>query len=221
MQLPRGTFREIKKSERMGSILEDLGRARFSGICTLSSGATTGILVFRRGKLILAKVLGKYGDAGLGELGNYLERTGDAALSTLDETQIQLALEFNQQAIVRNPGAVQPARPGTPPAVPKIPVPADASRPGNEPENVIIRPVPARTRTLHRRVPEGGRAEGAAKSRPSGTEGPTGQPSPDPGGSDDGLDSLDSLDIENVKDKLTGDCKTMLRQLDLEHLLER
>ena len=34
MQLPRGTFREIKKKTKFGGLFEELQQTRFSGICT-------------------------------------------------------------------------------------------------------------------------------------------------------------------------------------------
>lgn len=35
------------------------------------------------------------------------------------------------------------------------------------------------------------------------------------------LDTFDSMDIDNVTDKIRTDCKTMIKQLHLDHLMER
>ena len=83
-----------------------LEQEQFSGVCTLSSHGGNGVLVYRNGKCILARVMTKYGDAGLEELQKFLDQNGDAALSVLDETQIKLALEFNKPAIVKKHGPV-------------------------------------------------------------------------------------------------------------------
>jgi len=96
MQLPRGTFREIRKSETIGEILTELERTKFSGICSISSGSGTGTLVLKSGKCILVKFHGKSGDTGWDELQKNLFEEVDAALSSLDEAQVQLSLEFNK-----------------------------------------------------------------------------------------------------------------------------
>jgi hypothetical protein len=38
---------------------------------------------------------------------------------------------------------------------------------------------------------------------------------------DQDIDTFDTLDIDNVTDKIRKDCKTIVKQLDLEHLMER
>ena len=35
------------------------------------------------------------------------------------------------------------------------------------------------------------------------------------------LDSFDAMDIDNVTDKIRTDCKTMIKQLHLDHLMDR
>ena len=143
MQLPRGTFREIKKNETVRIILEGLENERFSGVCTLSFPAGDGVLVYRKGKYVLAKVRNLYGDAGIAELRGILDKTGDAALSQLDETQIKLALEFNKQAIVQRSGSV--VKEPTTPSPPHNPSHGDTKQPAEKgvqtgTETVIIRP---------------------------------------------------------------------------------
>ena len=106
MQLPRGTFREIKKNETVESILLELERTNFSGICSISSGSNMGTLVFRAGKCILVKFQGKQGDAGWNELQKILGEEVDAALSSLDEAQVQLSLEFNKACRIIKEGKI-------------------------------------------------------------------------------------------------------------------
>ena len=59
MQLPRGTFREIRKNTTIEDVLKELERTTFSGICSLSSDQGTGTLVYHSGTCILAKFHGK------------------------------------------------------------------------------------------------------------------------------------------------------------------
>jgi hypothetical protein len=49
------------------------------------------------------------------------------------------------------------------------------------------------------------------------------QPAPDQGATsfDSDIDTFDTMDLENVTDKIRNDCKTMIKQLHLEHLMER
>jgi len=104
MQLPRGTFREIKKHTRFGGLFEELQQTRFSGICTISFGKVNGILVFKSGKRILAEYENYIGDGAWDEFQKIVEETVDAALSTLDAAQIELSLEFNKSCRILNIG---------------------------------------------------------------------------------------------------------------------
>ncbi len=107
MQLPRGTFREIKKNTKFGGLFEELQQTRFSGICTISFGKINGILVFKSGKRILAEYENHIGDAAWDELQKIGEETVDAALSTLDAAQIELSLEFNKSCRILNVGKAE------------------------------------------------------------------------------------------------------------------
>ena len=108
MELPRGTFREIKKGELVSSILGELERKNFSGICSISSGAVSGTLVLKSGKCILAKIQNKSGDGAWDELQKMSGQEVDAALSTLDEAQVELSLEFNKACRLVKAGRTVP-----------------------------------------------------------------------------------------------------------------
>ena len=246
MQLPRGTFREIRKNETAGNILQELERTKFSGICSISSGPGKGTLVFRMGRCILAKFLGKQGDTGWDELQKIPGVEVDAALSTLDEAQIQLSLEFNKACRIVKAGKIGhqhqapapiPRRehagtvrhgPGekslpvshfTAPAAPVKTVPGPAA-PQEVPPLPEEKPLPATTPASpsppSRKTP-------APEAAPSHDIPDEGHPAPDPGASsfDMDIDTLNSMDMENVTDKIRNDCKTMIKQLHLEHLMER
>jgi hypothetical protein len=113
MQLPRGTFREIKKHTKFGVLFAELQQTRFSGICTLSFGKINGILVFKSGKRILAEYENHIGDAAWDELQKIGEETVDAALSTLNAPQIELSLEFNKSCRILNVGKGEHSPPST------------------------------------------------------------------------------------------------------------
>ena len=100
MQLPRGTFREIKKKTKFGGLLEVLQQTRFTGICTISFGTANGIIVFKSGKRILAQYKEILSDAAWDELQKIIGEKVDASLSTLNEAQIQLSLEFNKTCLI-------------------------------------------------------------------------------------------------------------------------
>ena len=254
MQLPRGTFREIKKNETIESILIELERMRFSGICSISSGPATGTLVLKGGKCILVKFKGKSGDAGWDELQKYQGEVVDAALSTLDDAQVQLSLEFNKACrLVRGGKAAAPQQQKpSPPQRQEIPQqepvrkPAVASHRAAAPPTPPVKPAPkppaAATIPLHpsapRKVPPASPAQSRQETpqpvsqvppapRPAAqpAEAPKAVPEDDlssgKGSFEKDIDTFDSMDLENVTDKIRNDCKTMIKQLHLEHLMER
>lgn len=110
MQLPRGTFREIQKKKKTEDLLTELERGRFSGICSISCPDGISTLVLKSGKCILAEYTTFKGDAALEFLHQALAGEDvDAALSTLDEAQIQLSMEFNKPERITKTGRVPPA----------------------------------------------------------------------------------------------------------------
>jgi hypothetical protein len=256
MQLPRGTFREIKKGELISSILDELKRNNFSGICSISSTPVSGTLVFKSGQCILAKIHHKSGDGALEDLLKMSDQAVDAALSSLDEPQVQLALEFNKACRIikggKTPsGAAHPSqkpapavhnepasKPHTPTATVRpnpfshkpAPVTSPALRPSSsfatpqEPAKKIIPPPQARA--LGTPPPSAPEQPSLAKSpllphtepkTPAETE----EAAQTSSSFEKDIETFDSLDLDNVTDKIRNDCKTMIKQLQLEHLMER
>jgi hypothetical protein len=251
MDLPRGTFKEIKKGVIIEELLEDLGRIRFSGACNISSDSVTGMLVFKSGKCILAQIEEKKGDPAYSDLLASKEDEVDAALSSLDDAQIQLSLEFNKNcrvlkagqapaarksaqrsapapaaapepapaarrtpspAVERRPSPSPPAAaPAAPvaPAAPAAPVEAPARKPAEYPKAVPRAPAP----------PVMPAPQTAGSSR--GTEQEPSLESEIASSFDKDIDTFDSMDLENVAEKIRNDCKTMIKQLHLEHLMEK
>jgi hypothetical protein len=253
MQLPRGTFREIRKAELISSLLRDLEQKNYSGICSISSEMVSGTLVFKSGKCILAKILNKSGDGAWEELQKMGSNEVDAALSTLDEAQIQLALEFNKPSRIIKDGTIfPPAVPVKPATVPHKPAPVAGSplRPTSSftapPAPTVSKPVtpssPGTAAEPRAAVPQKPVVQTPAQPArvskpPSPSYSPppipvhheeepkkpaeTPEPPPDSSSFEKDIDTFDTLDLDNVTDKIRNDCKTMIKQLELEHLMER
>jgi hypothetical protein len=252
MQLPRGTFREIKKGVTIEDLLSEFERSRFSGVCSISSEAGSGTLVYKNGKCILVKFLGKSGDAGCTELQKNRNHEVDAALSSLDEAQIQLSLEFNKtcrpvkvvKPLEEPKKAAQPAqepvKKPAPPVNTTTHVPAAKTPPSKPPAaSLFHRPAPPvqpptapepKTQRAVQSLPRPAMPAPPAAQRPPA---PTAK-APDQAldedktdalsqssSFDNDIDTFDTMDLDNVTDKIRNDCKTMIKQLHLEHLMER
>jgi hypothetical protein len=251
MQLPRGTFREIRKNVTIESLLAGLESEKFSGISNISSPDLTGTLVFKAGKCILVKFKSKGGDAGWEELQKATDEEIDAVLSTLDDAQSQLALEFNKSCRV-----VKAMKSGTPPSPQKPaqyshqeaqrPVPVQKSAVPQAPLKRPVKPAPVISRMHPPQVPATSPpvqnappqtplfANAAAPVHPppqmpvlpsdvtkkKEADNKT-APEQESSSFESDIDTFDTMDLDNVTDKIRSDCKTMIKQLHLDHLMER
>ncbi|MGB9176989.1 MAG: hypothetical protein WCB46_09670 [Methanoregula sp.] len=222
------------------SLLHEVDREKFSGVADISSQSRTGTLVFRKGKCILVKFQNNRGDTGWDDVQNAGSDEVDAALSLLDEAQIDLALEFNKPCQILKSGKHVPAqacqRPApsvsrglfrsvpaqkyaAPVASPKSTVKSAHSHhhvpaPHTTAPNVPVHAPPL----LHPSPPaQPIRYEDRNKNEPD--ESP--EKDNDTSSFESDIDTLYSMDIDNVTEKIRNDCKTMIKQLDLEHLMER
>ncbi len=252
MQLPRGTFREIKKSVAVVSLLHSLDGETFSGIANISSKSLSGTLVFKAGKCILVKVGNSRGDIGWGEIWKACneEVAVDALLSVLNDAQIELALEFNKpcrilvseryaqaqashrpvQTVSREPSrpvpVQKPVSPAEPLKHPAKPVPAAHTTPATPPAPrapahappMHSHIVPAASRTTPPMSPPVPVTRRESGKRPQVVE--SSQKDPEPDSPEDDLDTFDTMDIDSMTEKIRTDCKTMIKQLDLDHLME-
>ena len=228
MQLPRGTFREIRKKVILQDLLSEFEDTRFTGTCGIVAGPATGSFVFQNGACILARFHGQAGDAAIREMQQSARDAVDVIISTLDEPQIRLALEFNPACIVltepvsdtgNHPPGHQTAPARTiPPVLPAAPAAPAPSRPGRR---VLI----AREEPLTRQ--DGGRTPGAP---PVAARLPPEKPvqamkAADPAAEHEDIegeiDALDSMDLDLVTSRIRSECKTLVKQLDLDHLLDR
>lgn len=235
MQLPRGTFREIQKNQKTGDVLEELARGRFSGICSISCRDGVSTLVLKSGKCILAEYNSFKGDAALDGLINALAEVDiDAALSTLNEAQIQLSLEFNKAERIMK-GSLTTPSPQKPVTLPVHPAhraivkktgPALGTNPSfprekvspltAQPKKTIPRPL-AGPKNPVSGPPVSIRA--ATALVPNEPVIPT-KDAPQTVFESD-IDTFDSMNLDQMTDKIRDDCKTMVKNLHLDHLMDR
>jgi hypothetical protein len=255
MQLPRGTFREIKKNVTIESLLAEIEHAKFSGISNISSETIAGTLVFKTGKCILVKFQNKSGDRGWDELQKAAHEEVDVALSSLDDPQIQLSLEFNKSCRVittAKPGLQGQQKPSAP-AHPALPVRPVARKTPATPSLLQPKPAAAVSHPHHASLPvaapapeqKTGPLQGPPPHPPAGlkpapavpqpphvqvhrrevpkqtVEEPNHADTPESSSFDDDIDTFDTLDLDNVTDKIRNDCKTMIKDLNLDHLMDR
>jgi len=251
MQLPRGTFREIRRSVAIKDLLDELNREKYSGVASISSSSLNGTLVFKAGECILVKFQNSRGDTAWNDIHKAGIEEVDAALSLLGDAQIDLALEFNRACRIQRPGKHAPAPPahraapsvphGSPRSVPAQ-TPAAPQKPGARPASPSVpdarAPRPAPAATAHTTPPHPPRVpRTAVQVPPSPVPPPIPSPrfedgkkpeadkptekNPDISSLESELDTFDTMDIDNVTDKIRTDCRTMIKQLHLDHLMER
>ncbi len=216
MQLPRGTFREIKKNIAVSALLGELEKTGFNGVSNISYGSLTGMLVFKMGSCILADFKGLQGNAAWAELLKISDREVDAALSTLDEAQIQLSLEFNKKSRIVKPGALGskfPARSAAHTHQKKA-----ATSPQPAPSLQSIKAPPADIALL-RKLPVACQPAIAAGLKVPAEIQPEMQKEEESTSFELDIDTFDSMNLENMTDKIRIDCKAMIKQLELEHLI--
>jgi len=255
MQLPRGTFSNIKRHTKAGVLLEELQEMKYTGICTISFKSEKGTVVFKSGKCILAQYQEIPGDAAWDELQKIKEEYVDAALSTLDEAQIRLSLEFNktnrivkgirteisppekislpqQKTIVKTPlssaARAQTAmiknypKPLIPeisasktsviadtlhaPELPKI-ISDIQFRRATQKQSTVT---PQKSQIFVQRMEEGEKSEDLASHHTD----------TDPNNFEMDIDTFETMDVESITNKIRGECKTIIKQLQLEHLTD-
>jgi hypothetical protein len=227
MQLPRGKFRSIKKGVPLGDILDEMATSRFSGICSFSSNTVNGTMVFKGGLVILAKVQDQYGDPAVIEARLVVDQVIDAVLSDLDGTQMQLALEFNKHAHVQKEGnwqgvSMQKAKstPAQDIQKKRAPEPDLKSKP-KEKDFIKSGPAtptsPAEPLLPRKEIP----AEDLSGAREPPLQGQPASQEPQLSSAEKEFETFDSMDLEDVARKIRRDSKIILKQLDLDHLMEK
>jgi hypothetical protein len=211
MQVPRGTFRDLKRELGLHSLISNMAEVSFSGYCKIISRETSILLVFRNGTIILAEYGELKGAAAMEQISRAGDFNVDVILHDLNDTQLQLALEFNPSCVL--PRGVQTMeRVDNPtPMSSEEAIPLQFKELGKA--GVILSDEEDRSQPG---VPDG---------TPLVSVNP---PRPVPNTADDEasmlireLDALDVLEIESMAEKFRASCRQMIEKLDLDGLLEQ
>jgi hypothetical protein len=251
MQLPRGTFLTIKRSTKVGDLLAELQDMKFTGICSISFRQGVGTIVFKSGKRILAEYKDTLGDAASEELQKNIGEKVDASLSTLNEAQILLSLEFNKTCLIIKGGkaenipfhaipvpnqhtVIKPFM-NTPkqaqvsssklPEKPGKPQTSTANKPvSNEP--VHVSEIPKIISDAH--LKKAAHKPLAAVQQKSQIyqitdekkhEAPALlQADTESSSFEKDIETFETMDVDTITNKIRGECKTLIKQLQLEHL---
>lgn len=95
LRVPRGTLHETRRAISVNEVIDDLGRAGFSGYGLFTGVSGTFTLVFSGGVCILADYGGEVGSAALNRA-KALGQVSEVGLYRLSDRQVALALEFNE-----------------------------------------------------------------------------------------------------------------------------
>jgi len=226
MDLPRGTFRSLQKGVHLRDILDEIVKKRFSGILTFSSGNTmNGTLVFKSGICTLANIQDQYGAAAWDGAQALPDQVFDIVLSDLDNTQLQLALDFNKKAHVQKGGSRQETA-------------SEKAKGTDHVQEQKQHGAPARhrtggqdfTQTTHVTFGQSGPDAPAEQKTPVPHQAekkepfPEGQSAPAPNGkssAEKDFDTFDSMDLDDVAQKIRKEAKIIVKQLQLDHLTEK
>jgi hypothetical protein len=226
MDLPRGKFRSLQKSIQLRDILDRIKKTRFSGICTFSSGGgINGTLVFNSGTCVIANLQDRYGTAAWEGTQALLDQVFDIVLSDLDTTQLQLALDFNKKAKVQTGGSRQEAPPQKTDAADYLRAePQSGAITGHTTAEKDLK------RTTHVRFGQLGTVMPADQKTPVLRQAGKKEPVPEglnvtasngTSSAEKEFDTFDSMDLDDVAQKIRKDCKIILKQLQLDHLTEK
>ena len=236
MQLPRGKFRSVIKGVALNSLIQELAEVRYTGVITISWRQGVISLVIQKGRYILAEYGSLKGDPaweGMIALG---ETTVDAILSDFSDSELKLAIEFNELCLLS-----APAVPRAPRAVREKPKePAPVERPPERPPVLPAVPLPPLPPGLLPETEEAPAAERLAEEEPvipkvwtqvdmaqaiAIAQDQGGAEIPPPGGYDElallhmEMSALDDVDVEHIATKIRKNARGIVKKLHLGHLM--
>lgn len=249
MQLPRGTFLSIKRSTKVGDLLQELQEMKFTGICTISFASGKGTIVLRYGRRILAEYQDTVGDAAWNGLQKISGQKVDASLSSLNDAQVQLSLEFNKTCLLTKEGplekpalvdspapnlqTISPRILNLPQQAPKIPAISHQKPelPKTAPLNTQGRSEPVYAPAPPKIISDGHLRIAtqiaavqiktqALAQKPEVKESidTSSHQDSDSSSFEEDIETFETLDVEAIKNKIHGECKTLIKELNLEHL---
>ena len=236
MQLPRGKFRSVIKGVALNSLIQELAEVRYTGVITISLRQEVISLVIQKGRYILAEYGPLKGDSaweGMIALG---ETTIDAILSDFSDSELKLALEFNEacslsaQAVPRAPRVIrekpkEPVRVERPPERPlDLPVVSPLPLPPGPPPVTGEAPAMEAAAEAEPGTPkvwtQVDMAQAIAVAQDQG-----GVEIPPPGGYDElallhmEMSALDDVDVEHIATKIRKNARGIVKKLHLGHLM--
>jgi hypothetical protein len=197
MQIPRGTFRALKRGCSLQSLIQDLSDSAFSGYCRIALNTSSSTLVFKKGNILLAEYDDLEGDAALERICQSGLVTVDAVLHDLSPAQFDLALEFSQSSLVKSEKKM--ARVNDQQKRNSI----QGSSHGTVPE--------LRKTDLEEKIPAN---DGSGTPQLQASDDYASLLSRE-------LDALDAMDIESMAEKFRANCRIMMERLELEHLIDQ
>ena len=207
MQIPVTTLRLVKKETSLAGLLAAIGSADCSGHCVITLDERTCSLVVRDGICVLAEMIPLQGDEALQAIRRFGDRTVDVAIHNLTPGQILRAIEIN--TVSRTAAAVAEPAPGEAPVTVIKPV----GLRGGANRSVKVTTVsheetkaPASSRTVQ--PPSGPDSTAVRNSLQKKI-----------GGGDVSLDRLSFESIKGLRNSFRSDAASLLRELNLEHLI--
>jgi hypothetical protein len=227
MQLPRGTFRALKKGVSIRQLLHEMKSSEFTGFCIISRVRVPVTLVLKNGRVLLATYNDLAGEDAWKAILSIMSEEGEAELSDLTDAQIQLSIEFNSRAVVRE-GDIQLQRESVPllekneiaqEKKPKIPV-----RQRSTARVKQDTPIPEIINKDH--IPVEGLSaldepEHASLSHEVASARADEATNEDEEAVYQDLKVLDEMDLESMSEKIRANCQVMIKKLNLDHLLEQ
>jgi hypothetical protein len=212
MQIPRGTFRALKRGCSLPALIEELRSSAFNGYCRIALGSGLITLVFKKGHILLAGYDALEGDAALERILQSGLVTIDAVLHDLSPVQLGLAMEFSPFSIVTTEtegistgkqGSVSGNNDGTSPDLRKTGLTKELPDRGNRPVHATPHDIPVEKPGANSEIPRIQVTDDDASllSRE--------------------LDALDTMDIELMAAKFRANYRLLMERLELEHLIDQ
>jgi hypothetical protein len=218
MQLPRGTFHSIKRGIVLHSLLNGMEKSRFTGYCRISYDVITCTIVLQSGRYLFADYEKLEGEPAWQKIHNMLTKKVDASLTTLNDAQINLCIEFNTHAVL--PETIRSSRRReTNPQIP--PVRSDTfGQPSDIPSHMKVHKVTSSqghakpVQEWYKTPPQAPVPSDIVQIRRKAEREENETISRD-------LNTLDDMDLDEMTKKIRESCKITVEQLNLEHLIEK
>ena len=212
MQLPRGTFRTIKRGSNLPALIQELRDCRFTGYCKSLHGSHLIMFVCDKGYIRLAEFGTLKGDDALEKMLYSSHGTVDTTLHDLTFAQLRLAIEFNPSFEIR-------LKNKTKERIRRDDHLGTISLAGTTHREIIHK----NNNSMDRGAPFNIPNNNESFVHPS-EKSPNNDNTQKLTGADlleQELDAIDSIDIEGMTAKFRTSCMQIMEQLDLEHLTDQ